>query len=384
MRSIPRVNKLLASVTAACVLSLAVGLPDLRGRALDPGRSAPQSTSARQLENRDGPRALGKGMTSAEESSHKKSNLTKWLLIGGAAAVVAIVAVLLLTKSGDEDSSGTEGEVTVTSFGGSGSVNGKFGQPYGLAIDSSGNVYVTDTQYSTIQKFTQNGVFVKKWDFTPGVFPMGLVAFQNKLYVCDLHGNGIRIFDLEGNYQGFWSLPDTNTQRSNPGPVDIDVDAGGNFYVLDAENLAVIRLNSSGAVLGTFRVDVEGKTWGPLGIAYAGGYVFITESDHNKVMKWDVNGTLIKQWGETGSGNGQFSIPTGISAVGGNALLVGDFNAAPTAGRVQKFDLNGGFLSVRNPETGNFYPRSIAVNETAKKIYLCHSNDDRILVFDIF
>ena len=35
--------------------------------------------------------------------------------------------------------------------------------PHGIAIDSSGNVYVADYGNNRIQKFTSNGNFITKW-----------------------------------------------------------------------------------------------------------------------------------------------------------------------------------------------------------------------------
>ena len=35
--------------------------------------------------------------------------------------------------------------------------------PSGIATDTSGNVYVTDTVNNRIQKFSSNGTFITKW-----------------------------------------------------------------------------------------------------------------------------------------------------------------------------------------------------------------------------
>ena len=38
-----------------------------------------------------------------------------------------------------------------------------FNSPYGVAIDSSGNVYVADAWNNRIQKFNSSGSFITKW-----------------------------------------------------------------------------------------------------------------------------------------------------------------------------------------------------------------------------
>jgi len=44
-----------------------------------------------------------------------------------------------------------------------GSSDGEFEEPRDMAIDTEGNIYVTDTYNYRIQKFTKDGVFITKW-----------------------------------------------------------------------------------------------------------------------------------------------------------------------------------------------------------------------------
>ncbi len=57
----------------------------------------------------------------------------------------------------------TSGGGFIMSWGGAGSGNGQFGGPQGIAIDSTDNVYVADTGNHRIQKFNTSGTFVTKW-----------------------------------------------------------------------------------------------------------------------------------------------------------------------------------------------------------------------------
>jgi DNA-binding beta-propeller fold protein YncE len=50
----------------------------------------------------------------------------------------------------------------IKKWGSSGSGNGKFSGPFGVAVDSSGNV-LADSGNSRIQKFTNDGKFIRKW-----------------------------------------------------------------------------------------------------------------------------------------------------------------------------------------------------------------------------
>ena len=67
----------------------------------------------------------------------------------------------------------TANGIFITKWGSEGSGNGQFNYPEGIAIDSSGNVYVADG--NRIQKFTSNGTFITKW----GSIGIGEGQFKN-------------------------------------------------------------------------------------------------------------------------------------------------------------------------------------------------------------
>ena len=57
------------------------------------------------------------------------------------------------------DSNGT----FITKWGSEGTGDGQFDSPHGIALDSSGNVYVVDYYNNRIQKFDSNGTFITRW-----------------------------------------------------------------------------------------------------------------------------------------------------------------------------------------------------------------------------
>src|SRR5579884_885928 len=78
-------------------------------------------------------------------------------------------------------SSNTNNYSFVTKWGSSGTGNGQFKQPLAVAIDSSGNVYVTDFTAiaNQIQKFNTNGTFITSW----GYLGTGGGGFTNALAI---------------------------------------------------------------------------------------------------------------------------------------------------------------------------------------------------------
>src|SRR4029078_4326058 len=84
-----------------------------------------------------------------------------------------------------------------TKWGTHGTGNGQFNQPYGVAVDSSGRVYVADSANNRIQKFSSSGNFITKWGTQGsgnGEFksPYGIaVDSSNNVYVADSANNRI-------------------------------------------------------------------------------------------------------------------------------------------------------------------------------------------------
>ena len=51
----------------------------------------------------------------------------------------------------------------ITKWGPKGKGNSQFIKPWGVAVDSKGDVYVSDQQNPVVQKFDNNGKFITKW-----------------------------------------------------------------------------------------------------------------------------------------------------------------------------------------------------------------------------
>ena len=81
-------------------------------------------------------------------------------IIKNSVKIVLCIFLLLVLVQGTQ---ANETYMFVTKWGSSGSGDGQFNYPYGVAVDSSGNVYVADTTNNRIQKFSSEGTFITKW-----------------------------------------------------------------------------------------------------------------------------------------------------------------------------------------------------------------------------
>ena len=127
-------------------------------------------------------------------------------------------------------------------FGCSGSGQGEFQCPSGIAFDSTGNVYVADCNNARIQVFTCEGVYIREFG-TRGRkegklgLPMGLCMDDTSevLYITDVLNHRVSLFSTEGTFLRSFGRFGTGAGEFNK-PQGIAVDEFRFVYVSDTLN----------------------------------------------------------------------------------------------------------------------------------------------------
>ncbi len=248
----------------------------------------------------------------------------------------------------------------------------------GIVADSTGNVYILDeiSQHCRIVKFDTSGNYIKQWE-SPCSYGGIAVDSLGDVYLADMnysynivkfYNNGTRIMDF-GNYQFH--------QRVGLA-VGIAVDSHDEIYVANWQNAEIEKFDRLGHYLTGLG---RGLIHRPTGIALdSSGNIYETEADYSRVVKLDSSGNYVTGWGSKGSDNGQFNYALGIATdASGNVYVVDNGN-----NRVQEFTSSGSYLTQWGSQgsgDGQFnYPSGAAVDASGN-VYIVDTGNDRIEKF---
>jgi DNA-binding beta-propeller fold protein YncE len=266
--------------------------------------------------------------------------------------------------------------------------DGQFDYPVGIALDSSGYVYVSDQYNARIQKFTSAGTFVTKWGSNGSgdgqfSYPTGIaVDSSNNVYVADSSNDRIQKFTSGGTFVTKWG-----SYGSGDGELDfpygVAVDSSNNVYVADYSNHRIQKFTSGGTFVtkwGSYGSG-DGQFDYPAGIAVdSSGYVYVADQYNDRIQKFTSTGIFVTKWGSLGSGDGQFNYPSGIAVDSSNNVYVSDSNND----RIQKFRPDGTWVTKwgsYGSGTGEFdWPEGLTVDSSGN-VYVSDFYNYRVQKF---
>ena len=281
----------------------------------------------------------------------------------------------------------------VGQWGTAGTGNGQLSLPMGIAIDSAGNFYVSDAGNNRIEKFSSTHTFLATWGSSGNGssqfnLPTGCaVDSSGNLYVSDTFNNRIQKFASDGTFITQWGGNGSSNGQLN-GPASIAVDSSGYVYVADMGNNRVQKFTSTGAYVtkwGTNGTD-NGQFTLPSGIAVDNsGNVYVTDIS-DRIQKFTNTGVFQTVWGSHGSGDGQFNHPIDCAVDRSGNVYVTDTFMGSGNNRIQKFTSAGVYLTQwGNNGTGDGQfnnPWRLAL-DGAGNVYVADRGNNRIQEFSL-
>ena len=255
----------------------------------------------------------------------------------------------------------------LAAFGRKGNGEGEFTSAIGLAINAADEIFVTDANNKTLQRFTHDGKFLGR--VATGEFPGGIAIDRDGLvYVAAMMDHKISVFrpraaDAAAEAPAFELVREFGSKGTGDGQFDqpggLTFAADGTLYVCDQVNHRVQRLTSEGKFLGKWGEygDAAGQFGAPekpysrvggpcFGAFDRDGNFYTTEPKPCRIQKFTSDGRPLGSWTHAEAaiggfdGNPRLRGPVAILFDRQNRVWIGSTNH-----RVQLFTPEGRYLT---------------------------------------
>ncbi len=229
-----------------------------------------------------------------------------------------------------------------TKEGCDGDGRGQFNEPWGIAVDEEGSIYVSDTWNHRIQKFDKDGKFLSMW----GVFestggelgkPLAFygprqlaVGLDGKLYAMDTGNRRVQVFNPDGSFASQFGGGGV-TDGVFDEPTGITQDASGNWYVADAWNRRVQKFDKGYEYLAQWPIfgwagnSVVNKP--QMAADPVRNIIYATDPENYRILAFNLDGSPRFAMGQYGSDGQSFTLPTGIAVGQDGRIYVADGDA---------------------------------------------------------
>ncbi len=280
------------------------------------------------------------------------------------------------------DTSGVDPDLElVGTWGGYGTEPGQFIEPSSVDLDGAGFVWVAGHE-DRVQKFTADGELVDIVGASgtgEGEFnhPHGLAitrAGEELVYVGDQENGRVQVFTPDGAFVRLW----TDARFEHIHDVGIDPDSG-DIYVGDYELDVLQKFTATGTPVWQIAAsgDGPGEFDGVWGISTdSSGNVYAADTGNRRVQKFDRDGAYLLEW--SGDGARGFEKPTGVFVDADDVVHVCD----SLADEVLRFAADGSFLgrwSLTEVVGETSEPEDIVLDPTGAHLYIGEVRNHRVL-----
>jgi DNA-binding beta-propeller fold protein YncE len=247
--------------------------------------------------------------------------------------------------------------------------NDRFARPFGIALDESANLCLTDTGLNTVSYYDRASRRWTRWERVgdlrfaspvavakkgslicvadsalgavigfdvagklrfkatePMRRPAGLAILGDRIFVADSQLHAVLVLDLNGRYQSQFGKRGVEPGEFNF-PTHVATDQQGQLYITDSMNGRIQVFDAS----GVFRTQIGGAGDGPgffsrpKGVAVDRfGHIYVLDAVFDNIQVFDGAGRLLLNLGRAGQAEGEFWLPNGLAIGSDNRIFVAD------------------------------------------------------------
>ena len=181
---------------------------------------------------------------------------------------------------------------------------GSFQRATRIALGTQGILFVLDADENKLSMFTHLRDAPKTiggfgWSSSSFDKPTGVATDGVNIYISDFGNHRIQRFDRDLNYISSLSTRDTSDVISRFGyPLDVALSELGDMFILDGENIRVMKFNAQNIFERAFG-DMNaggGKFQNPVKLVATNSRIFV--GDKNKILLYDYFGNYLGSIGE--------------------------------------------------------------------------------------
>lgn len=264
--------------------------------------------------------------------------------------------------------SGNNTAQEIVAAGGYGTIDtfgGEFGPDLSVALDSQNNLFVADAQNNAVKELTAASGYTTVKTLGSGFYHPQAIAIDadGNVFVANSYGNRVDEILAAG---GYVTVNQTIGGRQFFGPTGVAVDAQGNVFIATSAGLYELPVANGYPTAKAIATSIENTA----GVALdKNGNLFVLQDQNNRV------GAVFEVLATGGYTTVQTLVPAlngaaGITLDGAGNLFVANFGA----GTVMEFPAANGYSASNTLGNGFSHPQSVAVDSSGNLFVADYGN----------